>query len=190
VFEPSALGRDQHVDNAPCASHHRDHPAMPCSYCEPWRLADIPSALDAIAGQATLAVGSTYVAVFDLKETLIGARHVPDDHESADYYPPGTTAIGTAVTELIGDDIGPRPPEYVTHLIRCRDGRVVWGPDEPEWGYALMYAVQMLNSFVGEVIVVTPHGWTTGRSRASRPLPTLNDLSQAGTVVPFERPTT
>jgi hypothetical protein len=163
---------------------------MPCSRCEPWRLADIPGALVAIAGQVTLTAGSTYVAVFNLEGALIGARHVADDHESSDYYPPGTTAIGEAVTALIGDDIGPRPPDHVTHLIRCRDGRVVWGPDEPGWGYALMYAVQSLNSFVGEVIVVTPHGWTTGRRRASRPLPTLAELSRTGTVVPFERPTT
>lgn len=157
---------------------------MSCSHCEPWRLTDPASALATVAGKVPLVAGSGYVAVFDLAGTMVGARLLNDEAEDRVGYPPGTAAIQTAVEALIGDDIGPRPPDYVTHLIRCHSGHAVWGPDEPEWGYALMYAVQMLNSYVGEVIVLTPHGWTTGRHRNAGRIPTLTHLSKAAAVSP------
>lgn len=160
---------------------------MSCSHCEPWRLADAASALTAVAGRVSLAAGSSYVAVFDLAGKLVGARLLTDDDAERVGYPQGSRAIRTAVAALISDDVGPRPPEYVTHVIRCHDRYVVWGPDEPRWGYALIYGVQMLNTFVGEVIVLTPHGWTTGRRRATGHVPTLTDLAPTGSVVPLRR---
>ncbi|HVT64541.1 MAG TPA: hypothetical protein VHD81_05265 [Mycobacteriales bacterium] len=161
---------------------------MPCSHCEPWRLDDVASTLAAVDRQVPLVAGSTYIAVFDLMGALVGARRLADDVPERTGHPPGTSAIRSAVTALIGDDIGPLPPDYVTHLVRCRDGYVVWAPDDPAWGYALIYGVQMMNTYVGEVIVVTPHGWTMGRGRAAGRLPTLSNLSPAGNVVPLRPP--
>jgi hypothetical protein len=150
--------------------------------CEPWKLRDPQGALRAIGRRTSLEMGRSYLAAFDLAGGLIGIRKLPISFErQTERWKIGRKFIEPAATKLLTMP-GERPPKRVTHLIRCRDSRAVFGLHDYDFAYALMYGIQMLDTFTGELIVVTPHGWTAG-PRWGMGTPTFDELSRRLTAV-------
>jgi hypothetical protein len=159
-----------------------------CS-CSPWRLADIPTTLHAASAAAPsgFTLPSTYAVVTDLDDGVVGVRQL--EHRSDDDADQSgrINDLHAAYADIIGELSGPRPPTHVAHVVRCRPGRAVFGIDDNGWGWALSFALNLIDAYWGNVIVVTPHGWTTGRMRAAALTPTTDDLARDDAVVPLRR---
>ena len=66
---------------------------------------------------------------------------------------------------------------------------MVWGKHEVAWAYGLLSSIGLLRTYAGELIVLAPHGWTTGERGAGTP--TLTELgARPGTSAPVEIPST
>lgn len=151
-----------------------DMPTKSCT-CEPWKSVPPSDALTAIAKRTTLEMGRSYFATFTLSGSLVGVRKLPASAErQTDRWKLARKVIAPTATKVLGTE-SPRPPTNVSHLIRCRDSRTVYGRYDYEWAYSLLYGLQMLNSFCGDLIVVTPSGWTIGGQSGSAE-PNFHDL--------------
>jgi hypothetical protein len=161
-----------------------------CS-CRPWRLADIATTLHAAAAAVPsgFAMNATYAVVTDIDDAIVGVRQLPADRTTDDADRSGRIHdLHAAYADMIGELSGPRPPVHVAHIVRCRTGRAVFGIEDNGWGWALSFALNLIDAYWGEVIVVTPYGWTTGPMRAAALMPTTDDLSGGDAVVSLRRP--
>jgi hypothetical protein len=144
--------------------------------CRPWKLNDVPAVLGAVASRLRLERGRSYLAAFDLETKLVGARRLPLSFDRmTDRWDIGRTGIAPTAERVLGSSLRHGPPTRVTHLIRCRDARAVYGIHDLAFAYGLMYGLQLLDTFTGELVVVTPHGWSLGPRQAGAS-PTLADL--------------
>lgn len=144
--------------------------------CEPWRLRDPKALLTAVARRTKFEAGRSYLATVDLDGNLVGVQQLPASAEGlSDPWEIGRRVIEPAGKQILGD-VHERPPRHVTHLIRVRDGRVVWGLHDVAFARSLLYGLQILSTFTGELIVLTPHGWTTGGHHGAAS-PTLGELT-------------
>lgn len=166
--------------------------AMTGSYCScrPWRVDDIPAMLQAAstATSSGFAANATYAVVTDLVGGLEGVRRLPDregSDETSRYE--RSKDLNAAYADILGEMSGPRPPIHVAHIVRCRPGRAVFGLEDNMWGWALSFALNLIDSYWGHVIVVTPYGWTCGPRHAAAQQPTIADLVSSEAVVPLRR---
>lgn len=87
--------------------------------------------------------------------------------------PPGSPArmaVHAAVNRLLppgrarpppgGSGRGPAPPWRTgVLLVRCRQGRAVWLPEDGEWYAAVTAEAEWRRLRVGELVLLTQHGW-------------------------------
>jgi hypothetical protein len=162
---------------------------MTCTACEPWHLPDIGAMLRAAAAQETFVMGATYIVVVDLDNAVIAVCQVADDRQDRDGYGvAGTSTLRAALVDVVGDDIPVGTPQHTTHVVCCRPGRTVMGLDDYRWPRAMLYGFQVSDTYCGELVIVTPHGWTSGRHRRAGLSPTMNDLGGTAGATPPESP--
>lgn len=149
--------------------------------CRPWRLDDPERLLREVAEALPLEAGANYVAVVDLDGALLGVRRLGTDHVTGpDVSEVGRSTVQPAILDVVGTDSGVRPPSRVAHLLRCRIGRVTHAIDDLDWHRALSYGTQLLDTFIGDLIVLTPCGWMASDDQRGGLAPTLDDLARRG----------
>jgi hypothetical protein len=151
-----------------------------CS-CSPWELADIPATIRAIAAElpSGFASNATYAAVTTLDDdAVVGVRQLPTGQISDGRWESERIKdLHDAYADMIGELSGPRPPDRVAHIVRCRPGRAVFGMEDYAWASAIRYALNLIDTYTGEIIVLTPFGWTCGPRLAGAMTPTLHELA-------------
>lgn len=131
--------------------------------------------LRATAARIRLEPGRSYLASFDLSGTLVNTGRLPLKVERlTDCWEIARKHVGPTATGLVGESLR-GPANHVTHLIRCRDARAVFGLHDYAFAYGLLYGLQLLDSYCGELVVVTPYGWTA-RPQWGGAAPTLAEL--------------
>jgi hypothetical protein len=63
------------------------------------------------------------------------------------------------VMRLLPIPAGPPPPDHSVETVLVRPGLCVFGPNESRWMEAWRYSNHLTNAFVGDLILVTEHGW-------------------------------
>jgi hypothetical protein len=152
--------------------------------CDPWELNDVDGLLRDLNRQLGVALGANCLAVVDLEDKLIGARRLPAASPTyLDYDDVAWDVIRPAIVSILGEERGFGPPNHVAHIVRCKPGRAVLGRNDVAWGRALLHGQQALDCFVGEVIVLTPHGWRMSDRRGDL-TPSLLDFRDHLRAVP------
>lgn len=135
---------------------------------EPWHLSDVPALLTEVARRVPLRAGFDVVAVVDTspKRELLGCEVLPLLPRLSTGYEVWNLArhvLEEVFVRLCPERAPGDPASCTIHLIRCRDGRAVPTPDEGAVGYAMLYANNPVQAFIGDVITLTPHGWCEQR---------------------------
>jgi hypothetical protein len=144
---------------------------------DPWHLPDVPAFLSAVAREVDLYAGLDLLAVVDVsdKRELLAVETLPTAETSrVEDWQFAMQVIAPMLERLCPDHDSPPPPQCTTHLLRCRAGRVVPALDDVRLGYALLYGRNLINTFCGDIVILTPHGWRAERRAGLTP--TLTSL--------------
>ena len=147
--------------------------------CQSWDLFDPGDVLRQLDARIPLVPGRVVVGVLPVADG--GSRNVT---RAVELHPPGphpdqdeaSHRILDVAEELAGlRSAGPPTQVFVTAV--CRLGPVIDSPNEWFWFYAWWYANHVADAFLGDIYVVTEHGWTGVMDRRAGYQPVVREHS-------------
>lgn len=133
---------------------------------QPWDLTSPTGTLTTIIESSRAVIGDVIVAHVDLAtQEVTGTRRLDPvaAPQSGPYRPDLEDRLRQVAQELAESRTFNhgrwRRPTGVFVTLVCREGRVVVTAQELAWSHAWLYSNHLTNAYLGEVYVVTPHGW-------------------------------